>query len=156
MMALPAIAIVLGIVASNKYLRIGVVALLVFQSVLFVQQGQPITLRDGLGGLRNTYYTIEASAWLKENYDGGLILTSLASHDAFVARTQIPMRNYIHEGTREYWHNALKEPSKDATYITVLTEPPDLVYREIIKTADFKNNFEMIHSYGKFEIYKKR
>lgn len=156
MMALPAIAIILGIVATNKYLRILVVALVLFQSVLFFQQGQPITLRDGLGGLKNTYYTIEASAWLKENYEGGLILTSLASHDAFVARTQIPMKNYIHEGTREYWHNALKQPSKDATYITVLTDPPDLVYRDIIKTQDFKDNFVLIHSYGKFEIYKKR
>lgn len=156
MMALPAIAIILGIVASNKFLRIIIILVFIVQSIIFVNQGIPITLKDGINGLKNTYYTIEASKWLAENYTGGFILTSLASHDAFVARTGLPMKNYIHEGSREYWETALVTPSKDVTYIAILTFPPDSVYRKLSKNSDFRNNFVRVHNYEKFEIYKKK
>jgi hypothetical protein len=115
-----------------------------------------VTLADGVNGLKNTYYTVEASKWLADNYKGGLILTSLASHDAFVARAGIPMKNYIHEGTREHWVNALKNPSKSAAYITVLSYPPDSVYKIIAKNPDFTDNYILVHNYGKFEIYKRK
>ncbi|MGI8419926.1 MAG: hypothetical protein ACR2LN_04765 [Candidatus Levyibacteriota bacterium] len=156
MMALPAIAVVLGIVASNKYARIIVLFLLIAQSYLFVIQGVPVTLADGLHGLQETYYTIEASKWLAEHYKGGLILTSLASHDAFVARAGIPMKNYIHEGTRNHWTDALREPSKSVQYIAVLSYPPDSVYRILYNNPDFLENYEIIHTYKKFDIYEKK
>ncbi len=155
-MALPAIALILGILASNKYLKFAVVLVLIIQSVMFVKQGIPISLADGLHGLHNTYYTVEASKWLAKNYTGGLILTSLASHDAFVARAGLPMKLYIHEGTRDYWTEALNKPSQSATYIAVLSFPPDSVYRKLYKNPDFLNNYVKVHTYEKFEIYKRR
>ena len=106
--------------------------------------------------MHNTYYTVEASAWLRENYEGGLILTSLASHDAFVARTQLPMRYYIHEGVNELWGPALAGPGENVEYVAMLSFPPDSVYRNIAHHAAFKNNYELVHSYEKFEIYKRR
>lgn len=154
LMALPAIAVILGIVASNKILRYFVFAVFAVQGYIFFQQ-VPVSLADGQHGLYNTYYTVEASKWLRENYKGGLILTSLASHDAFVNRAQIPMRNYIHEGTREYWDNALKGPGDNVQYIATLSFPPDSVYRAISKNDSFKTNYKQIHSYGKFSIYER-
>ncbi len=156
MMALPAIALILGIISSNKYIRIIVILVLLLQSFIFVKQGIPVSLADGLHGLKNTYYTVEAGKWLADNYDGGLILTSLASHDAFVARAGLPMKNYIHEGTRNYWIEALKYPTKNAAYITVLSFPPDSVYRKLYKNPDFLNNYKLVHNYEKFEIYKRK
>lgn len=156
MMALPAIALVLGIVSSNKVLRYAVMIVLVVQSVLFVRAGIPVSLADGLHGLKNTYYTVEASKWLREHYEGGLILTSLASHDAFVARAQLPMKNYIHEGTRGYWNNALKNPDQDVAYIALLTFPPDSVYRKLRNNKTFKTEYTVVHTYEKFEILKRR
>lgn len=156
MMALPAIAVLLGIIASNKYLRYLVVLIITAQSFLFVQQGIPVSLADGIHGLEQTYYTVEASKWLKAHYQGGLILTSLASHDAFVARTQLPMKLYVHEGTRQYWYSALKTPSKSVEYIATLSFPPDFVYRAIYNNSDFLHNFVLVHNYGKFGIYKRK
>ncbi|MBI1862731.1 glycosyltransferase family 39 protein [Candidatus Microgenomates bacterium] len=155
-MALPAIALVAGVVSTNVVLRGLVVAVLLVQSVLFVGAGVPVSLADGLHGLKNTYYTVEASAWLKQHYRGGLILTSLASHDAFVARAGLPMKNYIHEGTREYWTNALNGPGPNVAYITLLTFPPDSVYRAIKNTPEFKNNYVQVHNYGEFRIYERK
>lgn len=153
LMALPALALVLGIISVKPVLRYVVMALLVVQTVLFLRAGIPVSLADGLDGLKNTYYTVEASRWLRENYKGGLILTSLASHDAFVARAQLPMRHYIHEGTREYWDNALEGPNRDVQYVALLTFPPDSVYRKLRANPAFNKNYKVVHRYGKFEIY---
>jgi len=154
-LVLPALAFVLGIVASSKKLFFIVLIVFLIQSYIFVKQGLPVALQDGLHGLKNTYYTIEASNWLAKHYDNGLILTSLASHDAFVARAQLPMKLYIHEGTREHWLNSLKKPSDEAKYIATMSFPPDLVYKAIGKNPDFKNNYVLVHSFKTFGIYKR-
>lgn len=155
MMALPFIALVLGTVASNRILSLVVAGVLIFQSFIFFQQGTPITLADGVGGLKNTYYTVEASEWFRNNYQGGLILTSLASHDAFVARTGIPMKNYIHEGTKPFWDDALNWPEENVQYIVALSFPPDSVYKALANNQEFKNKYQLVHSYEKFGIYKR-
>lgn len=157
-MLLPAFALMLGIVAGRLRIvgPIIVTLLLVVQTANFARAGYPIALVDGIHGLKNTYYTVEASRWLADHYEGGLILTSLASHDAFVARAQIPMKNYIHEGNREYWQNALKTPSKNIEYIAILTFPPDSVYKRLKNNPDFKKNYVKVHNYKEFEIYKKK
>ena len=153
---LPASALGLGLLASRKKLFLIVSLVFIIQSFLFFRQGLPVALVDGLKGLENTKYTIEASKWLKNNYQGGLILTSLASHDAFVARAQLPMKLYIHEGTREYWQNALKKPSVNVAYIAAMSYPPDLVYRALKDKPDLINNYVLVHSYGTFGIYQRR
>ena len=154
LLVLPSLALIIGLIGaySRKYLLLVIVLLI--QTVIFYQQGVPVVLADGINGLKNTYYTVEASAWLSQNYDGGLILTSLASHDAFVARAGLPMKNYIHEGTRYYWTNALKDPGRYVRYIAVLEFPPDSVYRAIYKNSSFTKNFTAIHSYEQFTIYQ--
>lgn len=155
LMALPFISLVLGTLASNRILAVLIILAFVAQGFIFVRQGLPVSLADGVNGLNNTYYTVEASKWLANNYEGGLILTSLASHDAFVARAGIPMKNYVHEGTREYWNNALNGPDENIAYVATLSFPPDLVWKAIGKNPAFLNNYEKVHSYGKFGIYKR-
>ncbi len=156
-MMLPGIAVLLGIVAGKiKHLWLVILVLLIVQSGLFYKAGHPITLIDGLNGLENTYYTVEASQWLVDNYEGGLILTSLASHDAFVARAHIPMKNYIHEGNAGYWDEALKYPSRNIEYIALLKFPPDSVYRKLKDNPDFNKNYQEIHAYNEFKIYQRR
>jgi hypothetical protein len=155
MMALPFIALLLGLIASHKYLRYLVILLLIGQCYLFVQSGIPISLADGLYGKQQTLYTVEASKWFKEHYQGGLILTTLASHDAFVARTQIPMKNYIHEGTRKYWEESTIDPPEYVEYIATLSFPPDSVYRAIHQHPTFKDKYQLIYNYEKFGIYQR-
>jgi hypothetical protein len=155
LLVLPSIAIVIGILSYNLIFRYIAIIALVIQMVIFVLAGYPVTLVDGIGGLKNTYYTVDASAWLRTHYTGGLILTSLASHDAFVARTGLSMRNYIHEGTRDYWKNALIKPSTQVEYIATLSYPPDVVYKAVSHLPDFQSNYKLVHSYGTFEIYKR-
>lgn len=156
LLVLPSIAMLVGILASHKYFRYVTVIGLAIQIFLFVRAGLPVTLVDGQQGLKNTYYTVEAGKWLRQNYQGGLILTSLASHDAFVARAGLSMKNYIHEGTRDYWDNSLQTPGKDVAYIALLSYPPDSVYRAIKDNPAFTKHYDLVHAYGTFEIYKRK
>jgi len=156
LLMLPAVGLVLGVLASYRRGAWVVIVVLIFQSILFIHQGKPVALVDGLKGLENTQYTVEASDWLAKNYDKGLILTSLASHDAFVARAKLPMKNYIHEGTRDYWRNALENPSKNVEYIATMSYPPDSIYRALKNKPDFVNNFQLVHTYGTFGIYQRK
>lgn len=157
MLMLPGLALILGVLASNKKILFWLVSIFfIVQSVIFIYQGTPVVLADGLNGLKNTQYTVEASHWMAKNYQGGLILTSLASHDAFVARAGLPMKLYVHEGTRQYWQNALKQPSKSVEYIATMSFPADIVYQALRKNPDFKKNFVLVHSYGTFGIYKRK
>ena len=149
-------AVIIGLAASyRKFVWIAMMAVVV-QFGLFAYQGTPIVLADGLKGLATTSYTVEASHWLAQHYQGGLILTSLASHDAFVARTGLPMRTYVHEGTRQYWTNALAKPSASVNYIAMMSYPPDTVYKAISKLPDFTEHFILVYQYGKFGIYQRR
>ncbi len=149
---LPAIAILVGLLATLPKVKYFILAILLVQLGLFVMQGKPIILVDGMNGLKSTTYTVVASKWIKENYQGGLILTSLASHDAFVARAQLPIRDYVHEGTREYWDHALFHPSGNVEYIATMVYPPDLVYKAIKDNPDFIKNFDLVYSYDTFFI----
>jgi hypothetical protein len=156
-MMLPGFALLIGLlISSARYTFLFGLIILIIQSIIFFKEGMPLTLVDGVNGLKNTYYTVEASSWLKQNYDEGLILTTLASHDAFVARAQIPMRNYIHEGNREHWDQALNNPSQKVKYIALLIQPPDSVYRRLKDNADFKKNFTLVHEYKEFKIFKRK
>lgn len=156
-MLLPSMALILGLVASRFSITAILFSLLIFiQTFIFFQGGYPISLQDGIKGLQNTYYTVEASKWLEENYKGGLILVTLASHDAFVARTHIPIKNYIHEGNGKYWQQALNDPSSIVEYVAFLTFPPDAVYKRLKNSPSFKKNYAIVHTYKEFEIYKKK
>ncbi len=156
LLVIPAMAVIIGLAASyRKFVWIAMMAVVV-QFGLFAYQGTPIVLADGLKGLATTSYTVEASHWLAQHYQGGLILTSLASHDAFVARTGLPMRTYVHEGTRQYWTNALAKPSASVNYIAMMSYPPDTVYKAISKLPDFTEHFILVYQYGKFGIYQRR
>lgn len=66
------------------------------------------------------------------------------------------MKYYIHEGTREYWSEALRWPNQDVQYIALLTFPPDSVYKKLKKNPSFIKNYKKIHNYEKFEIYQRK
>ena len=63
-------------------------------------------------------YKAEVNALaFKQMYDKGLILISDHTSDYFLFATGINYRNFIHEGTREYWKESLINPTRYATWI---------------------------------------
>lgn len=55
--------------------------------------------------------------WLRQNYDGGLILISALKHDPQMLQLGLKYNKYIHEGTGKYWKESTKDPQRYATWI---------------------------------------
>lgn len=59
----------------------------------------------------------QAVEWFKKNYTDGLVMMSALKHDPSMFRLGIDYKNFIHEGTGEYWLESRVEPQKHAVWI---------------------------------------
>lgn len=77
---------------------------------------QAISRLDGISGLSASKRT-DAENWLKNNYDGGLVLVDDFARTVSLIRSFIPMQNTIYIGNKPYWEESLAEPEKHAQWI---------------------------------------
>jgi len=156
MMLMPAIAIFIGYlidrVKSMRWVYIGLLAFVILFGFL---SRDAVTIDDALTGASGKNVA-EVSGWLKENTSDkeGFILISVASHDAIIFSSGLPMGKYIHEGTGKYWEAAVDEPDKWARWIVLRThDMNDWTFREVKDTEGFKN-FELVDHYPFADIYQ--
>jgi len=156
MMLMPAIAIFIGYLVDRvKNMRWVYIGLIVFVLFFGFLNRDAVTIDDALTGAsgKNVY---EVSSWLKENTTDkeGFILISVASHDAIIFSSDLPMSKYIHEGSGKYWEVATENPDEWARWIVVRTnDMNDWTFREIKDTSGFEN-FELIDHYPFADIYQ--
>lgn len=118
--------------AGGKILLIG---LFLFQFVLYgIGYSLPLSYTDGVEGLSSAK-RLDAERWLKDNYDGGLVLEDDFSRQLSIVRSGVPMKNVIYVGNKPYWEESLREPEKYARWIIVqendtidlkIYRPPDM------------------------------
>jgi hypothetical protein len=160
---LPAAAFFVGYLASRHIVWSGVmVAAIVIQFVLFFYPKQLplfgreigiITRQDTVSSI-NTQ-TIKASDYLHNNYDSGLILISAASVDSFIFRAQIPLKNFITEGSGRYWKESLDNPTKHATWLVFFKDHTDRVGKKVGLWPHLRENFSLQYEDQTFQIWKK-
>lgn len=136
MMMIPFVAIMLGYLwtrtrEAGKWL---IVILCATQAFLFISGFSPVvTYADGTVGLSKAKRP-DAEKWLKENYDGGLILMDDFARSISIIRAGIPMQNSIYIGTKPYWEESFRDPERHATWIVAQKE--DAVWKEIIDVPE--------------------
>jgi hypothetical protein len=86
--------------------------------------------------------------WFNKNYDNGMTLISFTPNNPLAQAIGLPLKIYVHEGTRKYWTSALNDPEKTIKWIIV--SQGDLIdrkfagtnkltgYAEVFKTQDVK------------------
>ena len=154
-MLLPTIAIFIGyLVERAKEVRVTIIGLLLLVTAFSFTSFDAVTIDDALVGSSQKNVT-EVANWLKENaQDGGFILISVASHDAIVFSSGLPMKRFIHEGTGEYWASAVKAPDRWAQYIIMRTnDDSDLAFRELNK-APLEEKYTLVGSYPFADVYQ--
>lgn len=95
--------------------------------------------------------------WFQKNYDGGLVLASSSRHEAFMFQSGIDYKNFIYEGTRNYWRDSLKQPSRYAKWVVYNDEVfGDRVTFGLTRSGvnDLKKNYKLIYLRQGFHIYK--
>jgi hypothetical protein len=88
-----------------------------------------LSYRDGTVGLSSSKRT-DAEAWMRQNYDGGLVLMDDFARTMSVTRSLIPMQNTIYIGNKPYWEESLIAPEKYATWI--IMQEHDTVWNSLL------------------------
>ncbi len=160
---LPAIAFFSGYLASrNLFFKFVVIAATVAQVILFMNPAilplfgreiGVITLQDTVSSVNAD--TKNASSYLHDHYNSGLILVSSASSDAFIFRAGIPLKHFITEGSGHYWKESLVSPAKYASWIVFFRDHTDRVGKEIYLSSELTKNFTEVYHDNTYRIWKK-
>ncbi len=95
--------------------------------------------------------------WFSTHYDGGLVLISSSRHEDFIFQSGLPYKDFIYEGTREYWRDSLNDPSKYANFIVYNTRiSGDNITTDVTPKGSeiLKKKFHLVYNNKGFEIYK--
>ncbi len=94
-------------------------------------------------------------SWMKEHYDGGLILVSASSHEDQMFEMGIPYKRYIHEGTNKYWKETLDDPPRYASWVIIdKGHPSDMVARKDTIQPALDRDYNLMFNQDQVRIYK--
>lgn len=155
-MVLPAIAVFIGYLIHRAFnFRYLITGLLIMVMTISFMNHDAVTLDDALYGASGKNVK-EVSGWLKNNVTNkdGFVLISVASHDAIIFSSGLPMSRFIHEGTGLYWYKATTNPDIWARWIIMRTyDNNDLTFKLLNKPI-FKNKYHLVDSYPFADIYE--
>lgn len=155
-MLLPSVAIFSGyIVKRLENLKGLIIGLFILISIFAYLNHDAVTIDDARFGSSQKNVS-EVSSWLYKNAKDkdGFVLISAASHDAIIFSSRLPMKRFIHEGTGDYWENAVENPDLYARWVVMRThDENDMTFREI-KDAPGLEKFRLVESYPFADIYE--
>lgn len=157
LMMIPSMAVFIGFLLHKlKDLRWAFLIMLVIVSFFSVTTRDIVTLDDALTGSSGKNVK-EVSGWLAQHAGdkSGFVLISVASHDAIIFSSGLPMSRFIHEGTGDYWKFAIKHPTSWARWIVLRThDENDETYKLLEFNKEFENNYRKLKSYPFADIYE--
>lgn len=116
---LPLMALSVAYILSKRQpaFEVGLGVLLIFQ-IFFLYRELPITLAEPLQVRADSENKqADGGRFLKGAYQGGRILVVPVSNDPFILHTGLPMHEFVTEGNRKYWEEALRRPEDSVEWI---------------------------------------
>ena len=134
-----------------------IIFLLISQAVSFISGYEKvITWEDGKYGF-SSFKSPHVESWIRENYDGGLVLIDDFARTLSIIRSGIPMQNIIYIGNKPYWEESLKEPEKHARWI--IMQKSDVVWSTILNDPDTSGRlykyFEKAYTSPEILVFKR-
>lgn len=158
-LALPAIAFFIGMLAARKsYLAFLLGVVIIAQSVFTFNDGI-ITVVDGTMGA-SAFRKQDIATFLQDNInETDTVLLSIGFNNPIAFKLGIPLKNVVHEGVSKKWSNALNSPEKYASWIVVSNSPNgDPLYEALIKNQNpnLKNFYDLKYQGKEAFIYKRK
>jgi len=155
---MPGIAIFIGyLIHKLPTLRNVLIGLILFVTFFSFTSRDAVTIDDARVGSSQKNVS-EVSGWLTKyaKNEQGFILISVASHDAIIFSSGLPMKRFIHEGTGIYWDTAAASPELWARWIVMRTnDMNDSTFKLISKTPAYKNGmYKLVDHYPFADIYE--
>ncbi len=157
LMMIPSIAVFVGYLTQRvKPVRYVILALLLFVTFFSYVNRDAVTIDDAVFGASGKNVS-QVSSWLNQHVPNkpGFVLISVASHDAIIFSSGLPMSRFIHEGTGLYWNAAIAHPVHWARWIILRTgDANDQTYRLLHNNREFKNDYTLTDHYPFADIYE--
>ncbi len=153
---IPSIAVFIGFLIDRLItLRFVLIGLILFVTFFAFSSFDAVTIDDARVGSSQKNVT-EVSGWLNQNArdKDGFVLISVASHDAIIFSSGLPMSKFIHEGTGAYWDYATTDPERWARWIVMRTyDDKDMVYKSVSQTDDLEK-YDLVAKYPFADVYE--
>lgn len=157
LMMVPSVAVFIGyLVYRLNSIKYVLIALLLFVSFFSFTNRDAVTIDDAIFGASGKNVT-QVSGWLRTHAANqpGFVLISVASHDAIIFSSGLPMSKFIHEGTGEYWNLATSHPAHWARWIIMRTnDVNDQTFRTIRFNPEFSNDYVLKEHYPFADVYE--
>lgn len=143
----------------NMFGKVYIIILLVFQLGLFYTKFVPVvTYDDAIMGLSagfnpdSVYYR-----WMKDHYEGGLILYDDYLRPISLTKSGIEMKNFVYVGDKPIYQNAIKNPQNYVDYVYI--GKGDDIWKNLYMNQDSKNKlnkyFHSVLVTPEYVLYKK-
>lgn len=157
LMMIPSVAVFVGyLIYRLNALKYVIVGLLLFVSFFSIMNHDAVTIDDAIFGASGKNVT-QVSGWLRNHATNqpGFILISVASHDAIIFSSGLPMNRFIHEGTGQYWNFATAHPVHWARWIILRTNDlNDETFYRLRNNPEFKNDYTLKQKLPFADVYE--
>ncbi|MCV7282450.1 glycosyltransferase family 39 protein [Mycolicibacterium flavescens] len=98
----------------------------------------------------------EVSAFLREHYDGGLILQESFDNETVLFHAKIPLRNHIYEGSYRLWEPALAFPAANHIKWIVMRggRKPDKVH-QALSGSERLEGYRLVYRNDEYFVYSR-
>lgn len=161
----PFLALIIAWFASlNKITRIIAPTVILVQFVViifssyYIMYQLPIRYAQANNGM--SVSERKSLNWMKDNYDGGLIMISALKHDPVMFGLGLDYKSYIHEGTGKYWITSRKSPEKYARWIYMthadknIERNGDSVTKYVANNPILRTRYKKVFDDDNITIYK--
>jgi hypothetical protein len=163
--ALLPIAIFIAYLAARRprVLAPLLLALVFGQGLVLVSSGEVMAYKDGTQGLSSQMVSKGPDSppieeWLRQNYDGGLVLMDDYRRPIGPVESGVPMQDFIGIGNKPYWLESLDNPGVYATWIVLQQNSTDAVWSGMDKQSRsiLVDHFVEVYRSGTIHVYKRR
>ena len=133
------------------------------QGAVMVATQHVMTYVDGTSGLSSQRVSKGpdspyVEAWMRRNYDGGLVLMDDYRRPIGLVESGVPMQDFIGTGNKPYWKESLNNPAQWATWIVLQQGSTDAVWTGFSPQARaiLADHFSVVYQHGSIYVYKKR
>lgn len=116
---------------------------------------QVVTAREGSIGFPQT--ALDASSYLKQHYDGGVILAESFGNESILFYAEIMPSTNVYEGSYRKWNPALSNPPGQQIRWIVMRggSAPDHTYNELHETSKL-SEYQEVFDNDRYTIYKRK
>jgi hypothetical protein len=100
-----------------------------------------------------------AAAWLREHYDGGLVLMMSFGNESAVFSSRIPTQNILYEGSFRIWERALANPAAEKVrwiYLRAVPGQEDAAWQALHDTDQLAQSYVLMYDADGRQVYQER